>query len=164
MKKMPAAAAALKDMDQKREEATMKRFVWMAVLLLLLWPLAGEAADYNPGAKATVILQTDKMSNGDPIDYVDLDSPQVTVMIVEIAPGAETGWHSHPIAVYAYVLAGGIRVSVEGGKTVDFKQGEAFVEVMKLRHNGVNLGNVPVKMVVFYLGAKNLPNVVKGNP
>ena len=95
---------------------------------------------------------------------VQIDNDRVKVTEWRFAPGAETGWHSHPIAVYAYVLAGGIRVSVEGGKTVDFKQGEAFVEVMKLRHNGVNLGNVPVKMVVFYLGAKNLPNVVKGNP
>jgi quercetin dioxygenase-like cupin family protein len=130
---------------------------------MLLLPFGAAAAEYDSGVQAKVILQTETMSNGEPIDYLDTDHPNVTVMVVDIAPGAETGWHSHPVAVYAYVMAGKLSVQIEGGKTSEFKEGEAIIEVVKLKHNGINNGKMPVKLVVFYLGAKNTPNVVRAD-
>lgn len=136
-------------------------WVWTGIMLLL--PFGAAAAEYDSGVQAKVILQTETMSNGEPIDYLDTDHPNVTVMVVDIAPGAETGWHSHPVAVYAYVMAGKLSVQIEGGKTSEFKEGEAIIEVVKLKHNGINNGKMPVKLVVFYLGAKNTPNVVRAD-
>lgn len=121
------------------------------------------AAEYDAGVQGKVILQTETMSNGKPVDYPDTDHPKVTVMIVDIAPGAQTGWHSHPMAVYAYVISGQLTVSIEGGKTAEFKEGEAIIEVVNLRHNGINHGKSPVKLVVFYLGGKGIPNVMKAD-
>ncbi len=139
----------------------MKYKIWMLAGLLLILSLPAHAAEYETGVKANVILQTEKMSNGEPIDYLDTDHPKVTVMTIEIAPGAQTGWHSHPIEVYAYMISGCLTMSIEGRKTVEFKEGEAIIEVVKLKHNGVNNGKVPVKLVAFYLGAKGVPNVMK---
>lgn len=139
----------------------MKYKIWMLVGLLLILSLPAHAAEYETGVKANVILQTEKMSNGEPIDYLDADHPKVTVMTIEIAPGAQTGWHSHPIEVYAYVISGCLTMSIECGKTVEFKEGEAIIEVVKFKHNGVNNGKIPVKLVVFYLGAKGVPDVMK---
>jgi len=59
------------------------------------------------------------------------------------------------------VMSGRISVEIEGGKTAEFKEGEVIVEVVNLLHNGVNREKVPVRLIVFYLGAKNLPNVLK---
>lgn len=140
-----------------------KNPVWTGLALLILMPLWGWAAEYDTGVQSRVILQAETMSNGEPIDYLDADRPQVTVMTVDIAPGVATGWHSHPMPVYAYVMAGQLTVEIEGGKTAEFGEGAAIIEVVNLRHNGTNHGKVPVKLLVFYLGAKDVPNVIKGN-
>jgi len=140
-----------------------KNLVWIGLALLVLMPLWAWAGEYNAGVQSKIILQTETMSNGEPIDYLDTDRPQVTVMAVDIAPGAITGWHSHPMPVYAYVMAGQLTVEIEGGKAAEFKEGDAIIEVVNLKHNGTNHGKVPVKLLVFYLGAKDIPNVIKGN-
>ncbi|GAB6272894.1 MAG: cupin domain-containing protein [Smithellaceae bacterium] len=126
-------------------------------------PFGAQAGEYDSGVQGKIILETEKMSNGEPIDYQDTDHPRVTVMTVDIAPGAKTGWHSHPMPVYAYVMSGRLTVQLEGGKTTEFKKGEAIIEVVNLRHNGINRGKIPVKLVVFYLGGKDVPNVIKAD-
>lgn len=141
----------------------MKFRIWVLTGFLMVMPFLAGAAEYDTGVKGEVILETETMSNGEPIDYLDTDHPKVTVMMIEIAPGAQTGWHRHPIEVYAYVISGQLTMSIEGGKTITFNEREAFVEVVKLRHNGVNNGKVPVKLVAFYLGAKGVPNVMKAD-
>jgi len=141
-----------------------KRCVWVLISFVLLIPFEVVAVEYDSGVKAKIILQTETMSNGDPIDYQDTDHPRVTVMTVDIAPGAQTGWHRHPMAVYAYVMSGRLTVKIEDGKTSVFKKGEAIVEVVNLKHNGINQGKIPVKLVVFYLGGKDIPNVIKAEP
>jgi len=141
----------------------MKLKIWMLAGLLVIMPFPARAADYDAGVQGKVILQTETMSNGEPIQYPDADHPKVTVMTIDIAPGAQTGWHSHPIPVYAYVISGHLTVYMEGGKTAEFKEGDALVEVIKLKHNGINNGKIPVKLVAFYLGAKGIPNVMKAD-
>ena len=140
-----------------------KNRVWAGIALLILMPLWAWAGEYNAGVQSNIILRAETMSNGEPIDYLDTDRPQVTVMTVDIAPGAGTGWHSHPMPVYAYVMAGQLTVEIERGKTAEFREGDAIIEVVNLRHNGTNHGKVPVKLLVFYLGAKDVPKVIKGN-
>lgn len=139
----------------------MKNRMWLWAVIVFVMSLSASAGDYDTGVHGKVILQTDKMSNGEPIDYLDKDHPRVTVMTVEIAPGKGTGWHSHPMEVYAYVLSGRLTVEIEGGKTTEFKKGDAIIEVVNLKHKGFNKGKIPVKLVVFYLGAEDMPNVIK---
>jgi quercetin dioxygenase-like cupin family protein len=129
--------------------------------LFLMLSSSVYAAEYESGVSGKVILQTEVTSSGDPIAYLKTDQPKITVMTVEIAPGAKTGWHSHSVPVYAYVLSGRLTVEIEGGKTAEFKEGEAIIEVVNIRHNGVNQGEVPVKLVVFYTGGKDISNVMK---
>jgi quercetin dioxygenase-like cupin family protein len=119
------------------------------------------ADEYSGSVQARVILKTKNMSNGQPIAYLKMDNPEVTVMTVELLPKAETGWHTHPVPVYAYVLSGSLTVEVEGKKTSIFQAGDAIIEVVNTRHCGKNTGDVPVKLVVFYTGAENLLNVIR---
>lgn len=119
------------------------------------------ADEYSSGVQARVVLKTKNMSNGQPIAYLKMDNPEVTVMTVELLPGAETGWHTHPVPVYAYVLSGSLTIEVEDKKTSISQAGDAIIEVVNTRHCGKNTGNVPVKLVVFYTGAENLLNVIR---
>lgn len=120
-----------------------------------------KAGGYGKGVNATTILKTTTTSSGQKIAYPVTNQGEITVMHVEIAPGAETGWHRHPLPVYAYVLAGNLSVDLEGGKSLSFKAGEAIIEAVDTYHNGRNTGMDPVYLVVFYLGEEGKPNVIK---
>ena len=131
-------------------------------LFFILWMSSlVSAAEYIGDVQARVVLKTKNTSNGQPIAYLKMDNPEVTVMTVELPPGAETGWHTHPVPVYAYVLSGSLTIELEDKKISLFQEGDAIIEVVNTRHCGKNTGDVPVKLIVFYTGAENLPNVIR---
>jgi quercetin dioxygenase-like cupin family protein len=134
---------------------------------LLLLALAAAAAHaqstegYLPVIKAIPLLRTTVTAGGQPIIYPKVDQPEVTAVLVEIPPGAETGWHKHPFPAYAYLLSGELTVELEGGKVNTFKAGDALAETVNMLHNGKNAGAEPVKLVMFVTGAKGEPFTVK---
>ena len=131
------------------------------VICLLLAPSFLNADEYDGGVQAKVILKTATTGNGAPVAYLKTDQPEITALIVDIAPGAQTGWHKHSVPVYAYVVSGFLTVDIEGNISRQFNPGDVIVEVMNTRHNGVNKGSFPVKLIDFYTGAKDVPNVIK---
>ena len=137
----------------------------LAALCLLMaggFGTIAHADDYQ-GVKATRILTSTTAANGQKLSYLKTDNPEVTAMIVEIPPGAETGWHTHAVPVYAYMLAGNITVEMAGGKKYDFKEGDAIFEVRDTPHNGRNNGTQTARLVVFYTGEVGKPNVTRVN-
>lgn len=118
-------------------------------------------AEYGTGVSSKLLIKTGLTADGRKIAYPVTDQPEVTALTVELAPGAETGWHKHTIPVYGYVLSGAIDVELEGGKTCQYKAGDAIIEVVNTFHNGRNRGLVPVSLVVFYTGIQGVPNVIK---
>ena len=76
--------------------------------------LAAQAfsADYGNGVTTKVLKKTSVTENGRKISYPQTDRAEVSAMTVELAPGAETGWHEHPVPVYAYVMAGTLSACV----------------------------------------------------
>ena len=131
--------------------------------LFLLVPPAF-ASDYSSGVTAKVLQKTSVTGNGQKITYPQTDKAEVTAMFVELAPGAETGWHKHPNPVYAYVISGNLSVELEDGKCLSFSAGDAIIEVVNTLHNGKNSGTEPVKLAVFYLGVEGTPTVIKQGP
>ncbi|WP_051553553.1 cupin domain-containing protein [Desulfobulbus elongatus] len=145
----------------------MKGWRWarwrvLAVGGLALGLLAGSAWSdgYQAGVTAKVLCKTTVTGNGQPIAYPQTDKAEVTAMTVELAPGASTGWHAHPVPVYAYVVSGTLSVELEDGTSRTFGPDEAVIEVVNTLHNGSNRGAEPVKLAVFYLGVAGMPNVV----
>lgn len=140
----------------------MKSLILKTVLLLVLQltivPVL-QAGDYVGQVKAEKILVTTTAGNGQQHSYLRTDKPEVTAMTVEIPPGAETGWHLHTVPVYAYVLAGKLEVALADGTRLNFKQGDAIVEVQNLAHNGRNQGSETVRLAVFYTGEEGRANV-----
>ena len=133
---------------------------FLALLVVICAARNSSAAEYE-GVMATQIKKSTTSSNGQKLDYLKTDSPEVTVLMVEIPAGGETGWHIHPVPVYAYMLSGAITVEMENKETYDFSKGDALLEVVNTPHNGKNLGTVPAKLVVFYTGEQGKPNTVK---
>ena len=118
------------------------------------------AAGYKSGVTSKLLVQTGVTADGRKIVYPVSNEPEVTAMLVDIAPKAETGWHKHGIPVYAYMLAGELEVVLEGGKRLTYKSGDAIIEVVGTMHNGINKGTETARLVVFYTGSKGQPNVL----
>jgi len=100
----------------------------------------------------------------DDIDVVS-QSPQFGVMIktrgpsdayvrhLTIAPGGDTGWHSHPGPVFVLVTAGTVTMfhSDDLDSPNVFPAGTGFVEGPGDVHNAVNEGDTNVELVVLFL-------------
>lgn len=133
---------------------------FLIFLFLSCLTMNATAVEYE-GVMATQIKKSTTASNGQKLDYLKTDSPEVTVLIVEIPAGGETGWHMHPVPVYGYMLSGAITVEMENKEKYDFKEGDALLEVVNTPHNGKNVGKTPANLVVFYTGEQGKANTVK---
>jgi quercetin dioxygenase-like cupin family protein len=121
------------------------------VTTALKWILtAALALSTAPAVNSTQVLKTSTTWNGAPIQYATSAKPEVQAVMVEIAPGAATVWHKHPVNNFAYMMEGKIRLELEDGTTHEFKAGDAFAEVVNTWHRGVNIGTQPVKILVWY--------------
>lgn len=121
-------------------------FYALGLSLACSWSLEQSAS-----VKVEKILETSTSWNGDTLKYAPGEA-KLTALIVEIAPHAQTGWHLHPMISYAYVLQGELQVELKDGSIKKAKAGDSFAEVVQTWHNGTNLGEIPVKLLVLYAG------------
>lgn len=129
-----------------------KRLVFLSLLLTF----SLQAIEQAKTVKVSTILKTQTSWDGQPLQYPTGEA-EVTGMLIEIAPGGETGWHLHPVPSFGMVLEGELEVSLKDGQRKRLKAGDALAEVVNTAHNGRNIGNAPVKLVVFYAGSKGQP-------
>jgi quercetin dioxygenase-like cupin family protein len=138
---------------------------WRALILILVAfvPLhaAQEKPAYNSDVKVTPLFRSSTNSAGQTIVYPLSHPAEVSILIVTIAPGKETGWHTHPVPLFGYVLSGEISVTIEGHGKQTFYEGDPLAECVNILHNGVNTGTVPVKLLIFVAGEKTVPFTVK---
>ena len=138
----------------------MKIFATTVAVISLLAVQPAFALEQSASVKVTRLLQSPTSWNGAALAYPS-GQAEVTAMLIEIAPGAETGWHLHPVASFAYILEGELEVSLKDGSVKHLEAGQALAEVVNTLHNGRNVGKVPLKLVVFYAGASNSTLTVK---
>ncbi len=134
----------------------IRRVLAAGWLIGVLLPLATALAD-GEGVVATEILETAVTNTGDPIVYPVTDSPQVTVAIVEIAPGASTPEHKHPYPLVGYVLEGTLEVTAADGTVNVYREGDALAEALGKDHRGRNIGEEPVRVLITVMGVAGEP-------
>jgi len=137
-----------------------KYSVFVTVALALCIPAGAHALDVSPAVKALPLVRGTTSWDGAPINYPQ-GQAEITGMLIEIAPGAQTGWHAHPVPSFGMVLEGELEVTLRDGRVKRLGPGQALIEVVGTVHNGRNIGMVPVKLVVFYAGAAGTPLTVK---
>jgi quercetin dioxygenase-like cupin family protein len=118
--------------------------------------LSAHAIEPSATVKVTQVLKTTRTWNDAPIKYPD-GQAEVTGLVIEIAPGGETGWHRHPVPSFGMLLEGSLEVTLADGRKKRIEAGEALAEVIDTSHNGRNVGKGPAKLVVFYAGAVDKP-------
>ena len=132
----------------------------IALILSLAFHSPAFALEQSASVKASTILKAETSWDGKRIEYPS-GKAEVTGMVIEIVPGGETGWHLHPVPSFGMVLEGELEVQLKNGAVRRLKPGEALAEVVNTLHNGRNVGTVPVKLVVFYVGSVGQPLTVK---
>src|SRR5215469_4268906 len=129
------------------------RLVAIACLASAIMALANAAE--VPKVRINPVARTDKTVLGQPI--VVPPNAELRAFTVEFEPGARLRIHKHPYPHYVYVEKGTLTVmNVETGRSLAFKQGSFFVEMINTWHYGINETNEPVKLLVIEQMPKNV--------
>ncbi len=128
---------------------------WITAGLAALAAVAMWAAvmQSDPATAGEPLLKTRTTILGQALDFPAGDPAEVTSLIVTLEPAEETGWHKHPVPLYAYLLSGQITVDYGEGGTRTYRPGEAFMEAVESWHNGHNAGPEPAHILVVVMGA-----------
>jgi quercetin dioxygenase-like cupin family protein len=138
----------------------MKTFASVAAAFAIFAAQPAFALDQSASVKVSKLMQATSSWNGAALAY-PAGQAEVTALLIEIAPGGETGWHMHPVASFGYILEGELDVSLKDGTVKHMAAGQALAEVVNTLHNGRNVGKGPLKLVVFYAGASGSTLTVK---
>jgi len=107
---------------------------------------------------AQELLKTQTSWDGGKIEYPQ-GQAEITSHRLIITPQTDMPFHCHPVPTQGHILSGELLVETLAGKTTTLKAGDSVVEVMKTLHRGKAL-NGDVELVVFYAGAKGVPNTI----
>jgi len=129
------------------------------LVLFLLAHTTALSSEFRDGVQVQENLSTTQTWDGAPIQYPS-GTAKVTGAIITLTPGAETGWHLHPIPCFALILEGDLVVELKDGRTKKLKAGDTLAEVIGTPHNGKNMGKIPLKIAVFYVGNTELKNTI----
>jgi quercetin dioxygenase-like cupin family protein len=123
-------------------------------------PLMRSPDSQPVGFQTRVVLQSNKTATGQTIAF-PLFKNQLTVVLNEWAPGAQTGRHQHPIPTLGYLLEGTITIEADGSQPRVIRAGEAWVETLNTWHNGYNQGPPKATAVVVFAGEDGTPNSIR---
>jgi quercetin dioxygenase-like cupin family protein len=118
-------------------------------------------ADGGNGITVRQLAKTTHSWNGAELPAYGDGQPQVTILRIEIAPGAKLPRHAHPVINAGVLLRGELTVTTEAGDTFRLTAGHPIVEVVDTWHHSENTGHEPAEIIVFYAGEEGEPITVK---
>jgi quercetin dioxygenase-like cupin family protein len=99
--------------------------------------------------------------NGDSLPAYPEGKPKISIVKVTIPPHSELPRHHHPVINAGVLLKGELTVVDIHGNVLEMKAGDPIVEVVNTVHYGVNNGDEPAEILVFYAGTEGSEIVVK---
>ena len=137
----------------------MKKIVYTICLVMMVSsPICaqGEAA-----VEVVELAKTSSSWDGSVLPGYPAGEPEVTVLKITIPPNTKLPVHEHPVINAGVLLTGELTVVTEEGDTLHLAAGDAIVEVVDKWHYGVNEGDDPAEIIVFYAGVQGLPITIK---
>jgi len=105
------------------------------------------------------LVSGDRTIVDEAILYPTKGPAKITSLIVTMLPGEETGWHTHGVPLFVYMLEGEIQTDYGPKGLRTYKKGDSLLEAMALRHNSTNKGQAPARLLVVFMGAQGHENV-----
>jgi quercetin dioxygenase-like cupin family protein len=137
------------------------------VLMELLGPAAAQnaqPAQPQPAAGVRTILSTGTTVTGEPIKYPSGAPAQLTALEIILQPGQQTGWHTHPVPIFGYILDGELTVEYGPKGQRVYRKGDGFAEATNEAHNGRNLTGKPVTVLAVFAGMDGVKDSVPAAP
>jgi quercetin dioxygenase-like cupin family protein len=106
------------------------------------------------------VLSTGTTVTGQPIRYPSGAPARLTTVEITLQPGQQTGWHTHPAPLFGYILEGELTVDYGARGVRTYVRGEGLAEAMDEAHNGRNMGQSPVTILVVFIGVEGMPTSV----
>jgi quercetin dioxygenase-like cupin family protein len=103
------------------------------------------------------LAQSTRSWNGTTLPTYPAAPPEISILRIEVPPGAQLPLHRHPVINAGYMISGELTVITEQNETLHLKAGDAVVEVVNTWHQGRNEGREPAVIVVFYAGVVGVP-------
>ena len=125
----------------------------VAAVLAVLAAVAGEgtsAEETRPAAAVAELLSK---------DLAGVPGKEAVMLTVEYPPGGSSSAHRHDANVFVYVLAGTLRMQVDGAPAVTLEAGDTFYENPDDVHRvSANASTTePVKFIVVMIKDKGKP-------
>ncbi len=76
---------------------------------------------------------------------------EIVQVLTEIPAGIASGWHMHPGEEVGYILAGTVRMEIEGSPTLLLRAGDPFLMPPRTPHNARDLGPGTGMMLSTYI-------------
>ena len=111
-----------------------------------------------------MVLSTGSTVAGEPIRYPSEAPALITAMEIMLQPGQQTGWHTHPVPLFGYVLEGELTVDYGAKGQRIYRKGDALAEAMNEAHNGRNTGVTPMKILAVFIGMEGIQGSVPALP
>ena len=149
--------------------------VWFRSVSIGVAICAGFAAGFGVSAGGLVsareaeprlvtLVSAAQTVTGETITYPAGAAAKITAVILNMVPGEETGWHTHGVPVFGYVLEGELTVGYAGQETRVYHAGDAVLEAMTVAHNGRNTGQGAMRILAVFMGAEGLAATVPVKP
>jgi quercetin dioxygenase-like cupin family protein len=116
----------------------------------------------SPGVRT--VLSTGTTVTGEPIHYPSGAPAQMTALEITLQPGQQTGWHTHPVPTFGYVLDGELTVDYGPKGQRIYRKGDGFAEATNEAHNGRNLTEKPVTILAVFAGMEGVKDGVAAAP
>ena len=130
----------------------MKKTIKLVIMLIIVI-LCSTNLSYS--TEKDVLLKT--TSTWDNAEYKKLKIKKPEVTVLKIIINEELPMHKHDLVNIAYVKKGTLTVITDNQKEITLHEGEVLPELIGKYHYGKNTGNVPVELIVFYIGEKGTP-------
>lgn len=127
-----------------------KLFIVLFVMFLCL-------TNVSYSAEKEVLLKTTSTWDNAEYKKLKIKTPEASVLKIVIDVNEQLPMHKHDLVNIAYVNKGTLTVITEDNKSIIIHEGEVLPELIGKYHYGKNTGNVPVELIVFYLGEKGTP-------
>ena len=136
--------------------------LFFILLTLAFFFSSCEKKENEPSGPLSELIAESYISwNGDSLPAYPQGKPKISIVKVTIPPNSELPHHYHPVINAGVLLKWQLTVVDIKGNALEMKEGDPIIEVVNTVHYGVNKGDEPAEILVFYAGEEGKEIVVK---
>lgn len=106
------------------------------------------------------LAQSTESWDGESLPNYPEGQPEITILHITIPAGTRLPKHYHPVINAGVLLEGQLTVIGEDGQRLELEAGDPIIEMVNTPHYGINEGDSPAVIIVFYAGTKSSPITV----